>query len=91
VLSVNWKIEAQDDLVEIIDYIDQRNPSAASELKATIVQAAENLPAMPYLFRRGRVPGTREYAVHPNYIVVYRVGQNVIDVLRVLHSRQQYP
>ncbi len=46
---------------------------------------------MPYLFRRGRVPGTREYVVHPNYIVVYRVGQNVIDVLRVLHSRQQYP
>jgi len=41
VLSVNWKFEAQDDLVEIIDYIDQRNPSAASELKATIVQAAE--------------------------------------------------
>ncbi|NMM13759.1 MAG: type II toxin-antitoxin system RelE/ParE family toxin [Rhodoferax sp.] len=28
---------------------------------------------------------------HPNYIVVYRVERDVIDVLRVLHARQQYP
>ncbi|WP_413899559.1 type II toxin-antitoxin system RelE/ParE family toxin [Rhodoferax sp.] len=29
--------------------------------------------------------------MHPNYIVVYQVGSDVIDILRVLHSRQQYP
>ncbi len=46
---------------------------------------------MPYLFRLGRVPDTREHVVHPNYIVVYQVGDEVIDILRVLHSRQQYP
>lgn len=46
---------------------------------------------MPYLFRLGRVPGTREQVVHPNYIVVYQVGSDVIDILRILHSRQQYP
>lgn len=46
---------------------------------------------MPYLFRPGRVPGTREYVVHPNYIVVYQVGDEMIDILRVLHSRRQYP
>jgi addiction module RelE/StbE family toxin len=46
---------------------------------------------MPYLFRLGRVAGTREHVVHPNYIVVYQVGNEVIDILRVLHSRQQYP
>lgn len=90
-LSVSWKLQAQDDLAEIIDYIEQRNELAASMLHDTIVQAAENLPSMPYLFRRGRVHGTREYVVHPNYILVYRVGKEVIDVLRVLHSRQKYP
>ena len=42
-------------------------------------------------FRLGRVPGTREHVVHPNYIVVYQVGDDVIDILRILHSRQQYP
>ncbi|MHB8948183.1 MAG: type II toxin-antitoxin system RelE/ParE family toxin [Rhodoferax sp.] len=71
--------------------MEQRNPTAAQELYATILRAAENLPSMPYLFRRGREPGTREYVVHPNYILVYRIGNDFIEVLRVLHSRQQYP
>ncbi len=78
-------------MVEIIDYIEQRNPSAAQSLLAAIVQSAENLPLMPYLFRPGRVAGTRELVVHPNYIVVYQVGVETIDILRILHSRQQYP
>ncbi len=46
---------------------------------------------MPFLFRPGRVAGTREHVVHPNYIVVFQVRTDVIDILRVLHSRQQYP
>jgi plasmid stabilization system protein ParE len=33
--------------VEIIDYIEQRNVSAAQSLHAAIVQSAENLPHMP--------------------------------------------
>ncbi|WP_350297165.1 type II toxin-antitoxin system RelE/ParE family toxin [Limnohabitans sp. Rim8] len=56
-----------------------------------MVQSVESLPLMPYLFRPGRVAGTREQVVHPNYIVVYQVGNDVIDILRVLHSRQEYP
>lgn len=77
--------------MEIIGFIEQRNALAAQNLLAAIVQGAENLPLMPYLFRLGRVAATREHLVHPNYIVVYQVGENVIDNLRVLHSRQQYP
>jgi toxin ParE1/3/4 len=91
VQTVRWSDEATTDLVEIIDYIEQRNGSAAQSLFSTIVQSAQNLPLMPYLFRLGRVPGTREHVVHPNYIVVYQVGDDVIDILRILHSRQQYP
>ena len=89
--TVRWSDEATTDLVEIIDYIEQRNGPAAQSLFSTIVQSAQNLPLMPYLFRLGRVPGTREHVVHPNYIVVYQVGDDVIDILRILHSRQQYP
>ena len=77
--------------MEIIGFIEQRNALAAQNLLAAIFQIAENLPLMPYLFRLGRVAATREHLVHPNYIVVYQVGENVIDDLRVLHSRQQYP
>ncbi len=89
--TVRWSDEATTDLVEIIEYIEQRNAPAAHSLMDAIVQSAQNLPLMPYLFRLGRVPGTREHVVHPNYIVVYQVGDDVVDILRVLHSRQQYP
>ena len=91
VQTVRWSDEATTDLVEIIDYIEQRNATAARNLLDTIVQSTQNLPLMPYLFRPGRVAGTREHVVHPNYIVVYQIGDDAIDILRVLHSRQQYP
>jgi toxin ParE1/3/4 len=58
--AVRWSEEATTDLVDIIDYIEQRNAVAAKRLLTTIVQSAESLPLMPYLFRPGRVAGTRE-------------------------------
>ena len=57
--TIRWSDEATTDLVEIIDYIEQRNAAAAQSLHAAIIQSAENLPLMPYLFRPGRVAGTR--------------------------------
>ena len=47
-------------------------------------------PITPYIHRPGRRPGKREAIVHPNYILVYRVGA-AIDILAVLKARQQYP
>ncbi|ETK21430.1 putative RelE/StbE family addiction module toxin [Pseudomonas sp. FH4] len=88
---VRWTEEATTDLVEIIDYIDQRNPLAAEVLYSTILRAVEGLPSAPYLFRPGRVPGSRECVVHPNYLVVYQIVTDSIDVLRVLHARREYP
>ena len=43
------------------------------------------------MFRTGRQPNTREAVAHPNYIVVYRVGADAVDILGVIHTRQQYP
>lgn len=36
-------------------------------------------------------PGTRELVAHPNYLVVYQVGADAIEVVAVVHARQQYP
>ncbi|MBC7618229.1 MAG: type II toxin-antitoxin system RelE/ParE family toxin [Candidatus Saccharibacteria bacterium] len=89
--TVRWCDQATTDLVEIIDFIEQHNPAASQNLHVAIVQSAKNLPLTPFLLRPGRVAGTREHFVHANYIVVYQVGDDVIDILRVLHSRLQYP
>jgi toxin ParE1/3/4 len=90
-LQIVWSDEARGDLRSLIEYIAPRNPIAARRMKALLDEAI--LPAVehPYLFRPGRVAGTREIVVHPNYILVYQVGDGALVVLRVLHARQQYP
>ncbi|MGL4303595.1 MAG: type II toxin-antitoxin system RelE/ParE family toxin [Sphingomonas sp.] len=72
-------------------FIRQRNPLAAQRLSALIRDAAERLPEHPYVHRPGRVPGTREAVVHPNYILIYRVLADAVDVITVVHARQNYP
>lgn len=89
-LAIEWSDEAQLDLVEIQSYIEQFSPIAAQTLRKTIETCVEQLPLLPYAFPVGRIPGTREYVVHPNYIIVYRVA-SAIEVLRILHTRQLYP
>jgi len=91
VLRLVWGAEALGDLQTIIGYIADRDPSAAERLHAAIEHTAEQLPAHPFLYRPGRVPGTREAVVHPNYILIYRVGAEAVEVLAVVHARQQYP
>lgn len=89
-LLVKWRSQAIAALAEIIDYVEQYNPIAASELHHTIVTAAEDLSLMPYKFRKGRLPATREMVVHPNYVVVYQITE-CVEVIDVLHTSQQYP
>ncbi|MGG1944939.1 type II toxin-antitoxin system RelE/ParE family toxin [Trinickia sp. NRRL B-1857] len=90
-LAIEWRIDARNDLVEIVGFIAKENPAAARRFKTLIDAAIAPLARQPYLFRRSeRVPGTREIVVHPNY-VVYRVQSTKIEILAVAHSRQQYP
>ena len=43
------------------------------------------------MYRSGRVPGTREAVAHPNYILIYKVGADAVEIVNVIHSRRQYP
>lgn len=89
-LALVWTDEATAGLLDILDYIAARNMAASERLNALFHDTAERLPDHPLIHRPGRVPGTREAIVHPNYILVYRVGE-AIEILAVLHARQQYP
>ena len=90
-MLVEWRPDASASLREILGYISERNLIAAFNLGEEIERATSALPQHPYLYRLGKVAGTREMVVHPNYVVVYRVTANAIEVIDVLHSRQQYP
>ncbi len=60
-------------------------------MRDLIEEAILTLSEHPFLFRVGRVPGTREMVAHPNYIVVYRVASDRVEIVSVVHARQSYP
>jgi toxin ParE1/3/4 len=90
-LPVVWRSAARDDLAAIIRYVSARNPGAARRLRVVIEAAVLPLAEHPYLFRSGRVPGTQELVAHPNYLVVYSVTETCVEIVSVLHARQEYP
>jgi toxin ParE1/3/4 len=36
------------------------------------------------------VGGTREAVVHPNYILIYRVTADAVEIVNLVHARQRY-
>ena len=88
---LTWRPLALTDRDAIMDCIARDNPSAAIDLDLEFEAKAENARMRPKLYKAGRVKGTREIVVRPNYVLVYRVVGNVVDVLRVLHAAQQWP
>ena len=86
-----WTVTAVADLLAIIDYISEDNPDAAQALKDEIEDKTSRLREHPRIYRVGRVDGTREMVVRPNYIVVYSENTETVTILRVLHAARQWP
>ena len=89
--SLNWRAGARADLLEIVGYIADDNPDAAQALKGEIEAKAGQLPQHPKLYKPGRMKGTREMVIRPNYIVIYRETSSEVTILRVLHAARQWP
>lgn len=90
-LPIVWRVRARENLAQIVRHIAEHNPPAARHIKNLIEESVLPLAEHPYLFRAGRVSGTRELIAHPNYMIVYRVCTDRIEIVQVLHVRQMYP
>ncbi|MGH8389921.1 MAG: type II toxin-antitoxin system RelE/ParE family toxin [Pseudomonas sp.] len=89
-MPVEWRPEARAELRKILTYIGNLNSKAAIELFQSIEIATSALLEHPHLYRLGRVSGTREIVVHPNYLVIYQITDR-IEIVSVVHARQEYP
>lgn len=89
--KIEWSGPASKDFLAIIDYISDVNPQAAQCLKDEIQTRIAQLLQHPRLYKSGRVEGTREMAVKPNYLVIYRESPTAILILRILHAARQWP
>lgn len=89
-MRLRWSGAALTDLIALRLYIAEHNPRAAQRVALRIRDAADRLIAHPHVGRPGRVTGTRELIVRP-YITAYRVDQEEIEILRVLHHARDWP
>ena len=90
--AVRWQKMALTDRERIAGYIAGKgSPAAARKLDAEFVEKAYTAAQRPKLYRAGRVEGTREIVVRPNYVMVYRIEDEGVVILRVLHVAQQWP
>lgn len=88
---VRWQDSARRQFNDLLDYIDDQNPEAAERLRANFEERIDKLGEWPGIGRPGRVNGTREFVLQPNYVAVYRVAGDDVIIVRILHARQQYP
>jgi toxin ParE1/3/4 len=91
-MRIIWRRVALNDLEAIREFIAQDNPQAAARVHAAIRATVDPLGNYPNLGRAGRVDGTREMiVVDLPYIVVYRVVQEMVRILAVIHTSRQWP
>ena len=91
-MSIRWIPKAQRNRLEQLEYIAQDNPLAAINQDEEIERQINMLLAHPQMGRPGRVTGTRELVISGTpFVVIYRLQEQSIEVLRLLHSAQQWP
>jgi addiction module RelE/StbE family toxin len=89
---IRWRKRALRRLDQIGAHITKDNPAAAARVVARIVSAADALAENAALGRVGRVTGTRELVLAKiPYIIAYRVAENDIEILTVMHTAQRWP
>lgn len=91
-MQIRWQDDAINDLIQVRRFIAMDNPSAAARVANRIRSAVPELATQPGMGRPGRVPGTRESVlVDVPYIIAYRVEEDSVVILRVLHTSRKWP
>ncbi|MNL04597.1 Plasmid stabilization system protein [compost metagenome] len=93
-MIIEWLPRAEKDLDVQLDYIEQESIQAADVVAERIQHQVGQLAQFPDLGRVGRKRGTRELVIsRTSLVLVYRVRPKLarIEMLRVLHERQQWP
>lgn len=90
-MIVVWTPEAEQDRVDIWDYIAADNPGAAARMDTLFGDAAATLADHPQLGKPGQVSGTRELVPHDSYRLVYEIDGETVWVLALVHTARLWP
>ena len=90
---IEWSAHAIADLQAISEYIERdRNLETANRVARTIYETVQSLRTLPHRGRYGRIENTREL-VMPGlpYLVIYRVSENLVLILNIVHGARRWP
>jgi len=91
-MRLRWTTPAAEDLYRIVQHIQKDNLTAATEVANILYEGCGNLTKFPRRGRKGRIEGTRELII-PGlpYLVVYRILDQTLEILRIYHGVQNWP
>lgn len=92
-MQVRWTEQAIADIQSLRSYIEKDKPQAAKKIVLRIISIVENdLFLQPGMGRPGRKPGTRELIISGTpYLIPYRIKDNWLEIIRVLHGAMKWP
>jgi toxin ParE1/3/4 len=85
--NIRWTNRALGRLDEIAAYIAKDNPTRATSFVTELRNKVDILKSHQ-LGKAGRVFGTKELVLHPNYLAVYRVKDDEVQIFTILHTAQ---
>ena len=85
--NIRWTNRALGRLDEIAAYIAKDNPTRATTFVTELRKKVDILKSHQ-LGKAGRVFGTKELVLHPNYLAVYRVKDDEVQIITILHAAQ---
>jgi toxin ParE1/3/4 len=92
--KIRYLPAAEQDMVDILEYIRRDNPSAASKLINAIDETISRLEGFPHM---GVIPNdlrlkslNYRMLIIDNYLVFYVVKDCIVEIRRILHGRRKY-
>jgi toxin ParE1/3/4 len=85
--TLRFSLEAEQDINDIYDYLEERNPDAAARIVREMRDLCDRLSRLPGMGRRREelAPGLRSMP-SDRYLIFYRETNGGIEIVRILHS-----
>jgi len=91
-MKLRFTPRATANIIEIADYIRDRNPAAAERVRAALYTSLQNLLLFPHMGRRQKTEGVRKLVTRQyGYIVYYTIDEAAeeIVILNVKHPARR--
>jgi toxin ParE1/3/4 len=91
-MKLRFTPRATQDLIDIANYIRERNPNASVRVRAAILDSLQDLILFPEVGRLQKVEGVRKLVTRRySYLVYYSLDHSVDDIviLTIQHSARE--